>query len=100
MNATLLKSLAALVPTVMLLSGSLFLYLRTKTFPSLVQVVGTGCLLVLVLAHFSEALHLFPWMHWGVEQSVGHYLDLGSALLGFLLFPLGYLFYALNLKGY
>jgi hypothetical protein len=28
-----------------------------------------------VLTHVSEALHLFSWMHWGLEHSVGHYLD-------------------------
>ena len=47
---------------------------------------------MVVLTHVAETLHVFPWMHWGVEQSVGHYLDLGSAVLGLTLFPLGYLF--------
>jgi hypothetical protein len=35
-------------------------------------------------------------MHWGREHSVGHYLDLTSAVLGLTLFPLGYLFYAIK----
>jgi hypothetical protein len=30
---------------------------------------------MVVLTHLCEALHLFPWMHWGLENSVGHYLD-------------------------
>jgi hypothetical protein len=30
-----------------------------------------GCLVLVVVTHASEALHLFPWMHWGEEQSVG-----------------------------
>jgi len=51
---------------------------------------------VVVLAHICEALHLFPWMHWGDEHSVGHYLDLASAILGFTLFPLGYLLHVLT----
>ncbi len=34
-------------------------------------------------------------MQWGHENSVGHYLDLSSAVLGLTLFPLGYLFQAL-----
>jgi hypothetical protein len=44
----------------------------------------------------SEALRLFPWMRWGFEHSVGHYLDLWSAALGLPLIPIGYLFHALT----
>jgi hypothetical protein len=51
--------------------------------------------MVVVFAHICEALHLFPSMGWGLEHSVGHYLDFWSAVLGLLLFPLGYLFHAL-----
>jgi hypothetical protein len=50
---------------------------------------------MVVLAHICEALHLFPWTHWGLEHSVGHYLDLWSAVLGLILFPIGYLLHAL-----
>jgi hypothetical protein len=46
-----------------------------------------------VLVHVFEALHLFPWMHLGEEHSVGHYVDLSSAVLGVTLLPLGYLFH-------
>ncbi len=94
MNATLLKGLAALVPTAMLFSGSLIQFIREKIACSLLQLLGSGCLVVVVLTHICEALHLFPWMHWGFEQSAGHYLDLGSAVLGLTLFPLGYLLQA------
>ena len=51
---------------------------------------------MVVLTHVSEALQLFPWMHWGGEHSVGHYLDFTSAVLGLTLFPLGYLFHAIT----
>ena len=95
MNATLLRALAALVPMCMLFAGSIVLFVGGKTLCSLLQVVGTGCLVVVVLTHICEALHLFPSMHWGLEHSAGHYLDLSSALLGFTLFPTGYLFHAL-----
>lgn len=61
---------------------------------SLLQLVGAGCLTLVVLTHVAEALHLFPWMHWGMEHSVGHYLDLFSAIFGLMLFPLGYLLHA------
>jgi hypothetical protein len=33
-------------------------------------------------------------MHWALEHSVGHYLDLSRAVLG-LMFPVGYLVYAI-----
>jgi hypothetical protein len=98
MNVTLLKSLVALVPTLMLLSGSVFLYSRVKTSPSLAQLFGAACLLLVVLAHVCEALNVFPAMGWGSNDTVGHYLDLWSAILGFMLFPLGYLLHAIGGK--
>jgi len=91
MNATLAKALVALVPTTMLLAASVGTALRNRTRWSSLQVVGAGCLVVVVLTHVCEALHLFPWMHWGEPHSVGHYLDLGSAVLGLTLAPIGYL---------
>jgi predicted Na+-dependent transporter len=63
---------------------------------SLLQLLGAGCLVVVVLTHLSEALHLFSWMRWGDEHSVGHYLDFVSAVLGLTLFPIGYLLGALT----
>ena len=44
---------------------------------------------MVVLADFCEALLMCPWMHWGAEHSVGHYLDLGSAVFVLTLFPVG-----------
>lgn len=52
---------------------------------------------MVVITHLCEALQLFPWMHWGQEQSVGHCLDLSSAILGITHFPVGY-FHALATK--
>jgi hypothetical protein len=85
------------IPACILFSGSVVLFFRKKTVCSLLQLFGSGCLVVVVLAHVSEALHLFPWMDWGAEHSVGHYLDFGSAVLGLTLFPIGYLLHALRL---
>ncbi len=95
MNVTLLKALVALVPTCMLLAGSVVLFFREKTLWTFLQIVGAGCLVVVALTHVSEALHLFAWMQWGLEDSFGHYLDLSSAILGLTLFPIGYLLHAL-----
>jgi len=96
MNATLPKALIAFVPAGMLLSGSAVLFLRGKSGWSLLQLLGAACLMVVVLTHVCEALHLFPWMQWGLEHSVGHYLDFGSAVAGLTLFPIGYLLHALT----
>jgi hypothetical protein len=95
MNVTLLKALLALVPAGMLLSGSAaVLFFRERTVWSFLQVLGAGYLVVVVLTHISEGLHLFPWMHLGFERSLGHHLDFGSAVLGLTLFPSGYLVHA------
>ena len=96
MNAALLKGLVVLVPASMLFSGSVVLFFRGKSVCSLLQLLGAGCLVVVVLTHVCEALHLFPWMHWGLEHGVGHYLDFWSAVVGLTLFPVGYLFHALT----
>jgi len=96
MNATLFKALVGLVPVGILFVGSVFLFLRERTLGCFLQMLGAGCLVMVVLTHLCEALHLFPWMHWGQEHSVGHYLDLGSAVLGLTLCPVGYLLHVLT----
>ena len=95
MNATLSKALVALVPAGILFVGSVLLFLRERTLGSFLQPLGAGCLVMVILTHVFEALHL-PWMQWGSNHSVGHYLDLGSAVLGLTLFPIGYLLHALT----
>lgn len=96
MTATLAKSLIAFLPACMLLFGAAVLFHRGKAVGCLLQVIGAGCLVVVILTHLCEALHLFPWMQWGSEHSVGHYLDLSSAVLGLTLFPIGYLLHVLK----
>ncbi|SRR5712691_11018324 len=90
------KALVALVPACLLFFGSVVLFFRGRTLASSLQLLGAGCLVVVVLTHIAEALHLFPWMHWGLQHSVGHYLDLSSAVLGLTLFPIGYLLHGLT----
>ena len=96
MNATLSKALVALVPAGILFVGSVLLFVREKVLGSFLQLLGAGCLVMVVLTHLCEALHLFPGMQWGWGHSAGHYLDLGSAVLGLTLFPIGYLLHALT----
>ena len=95
-NTALVVGLVLLVPASLMFSGSVVLFCRGKSAWSFLQLVGAGCLVIVVLCHLSEALHLFPWMHWGLEHSEGHYLDFWSAVLGLTSFPIGYLFHALT----
>jgi|SRR5215469_3317304 len=90
-----LKSLVALAPASILLLGSAVLFLREKTFACLLQLIGAGCLVVVVLTHVFEAFRVFPSMQWGHKHGVGHYLDFWSAVLGLSLFPAGYLLHLL-----
>ena len=95
-SRALIRALIAIVPTSMMLCGALFIVRGRKTVPALLQLFGAACLVVVALAHVAEALQLLPWMHWGLERSPGHYLDLGSAVLGLTLFSIGYLIDALH----
>jgi len=52
--------------------------------------------MIVVLAHLCESVGVWPAMGWGLEHSVGHYLDLTAALLAAVLFPVGYLLSALR----
>ena len=72
------------------------LFFRGKTASCFLQVLGAGGLVVVILTHVCEALHLLPWMRWGLEDSPGHYLDLSSAIFGLKLFLIGYLLHALE----
>ena len=96
MNATLSKALVALVPAGMLFVGSVLFFLRRRTLGSFLELLGAGCLIMVVLTHICEAVYLFPWMHWGMEHSLGHYIDFVSAVLGITLFPTGFLLHALT----
>jgi hypothetical protein len=91
-----LKALVALVPALVRLAGSALLLSKVRSMAALLQLLGAACLVVVVLTHICEALGLLRWMGCGLPDSVGHYLDLGSVVLGFTLFPIGYLWHALS----
>jgi Mn2+/Fe2+ NRAMP family transporter len=90
-NAALLRTLTVLVPVSMLLVGAAVGYARRKGTAAFLQLLGAIGLVLVVLIHVLEAVHAFPWMGLGRQHSAGHYLDVGSALIGGTLFPLGYL---------
>jgi hypothetical protein len=91
-----LKVMVASVQVLLLFSGSAVLFSKTRTISALLQLLGAACLMVVVLTHICEALELLPWMGWGLPDSAGHYLDLGSAVLGLALFPVGFLWHSLT----
>jgi hypothetical protein len=97
MNVVLLKSLIAFVPAALLFSGSA-LCARKRVPYSFLQLVGAGALLLVVVSHIFEALHVFSWMQWGMEGSVGHYVDLFSAAIGITVFSIGYLLSAMVMR--
>ena len=89
-NIMLLKSILALLPAGILFTVMMRLFQRRRTLSSLLQLAGAGCLVIVVLAHLCEALGLLPWMGWGHAQSIGHYVDLSSAILGLTLLAIGF----------
>lgn len=89
MSTILGRAAVFLVPILALLAISALSYLRNKTLPPFLQLVGAGFLLVVVLAHLCEAFSVLPSMGWGKEDSPGHYLDLSSAVLGVVFFAVG-----------
>jgi succinate dehydrogenase/fumarate reductase cytochrome b subunit len=86
----LLKSFLAFLLTSILFAASIRSFNRRRKVSSFLQLLGAGCLVVVVLTHVFEALNLFPWMHWGRTNSPGHYLDLSSAVVGLTLLAVGY----------
>jgi formate hydrogenlyase subunit 3/multisubunit Na+/H+ antiporter MnhD subunit len=71
---------------------------RLKMAATLVGGIGLICLVIVVLTHVAEALHIFPSMGWGLPNSPGHYLDFVSAILGVTLIPLAFLIRRKNSK--
>jgi hypothetical protein len=84
------------VPACAILVGAAIRCAGTRALPALLQLIGAIGFMTVVAAHITEAFDLLPWMRWGQEQSPGHYLDLGSAIIGLTAFPAGYLLDALK----
>lgn len=62
---------------------------RTHATGLLLELIGAAGWAMLGVTHIFEALHVFPFMHWGIEGSPGHYLNLTSLAVGLLL-PIGF----------
>lgn len=90
MSGTFIRAAVMSVPALALLAYSVLLVLRQRTIGSALQAFGAACLMLVVLTHVAEGLNVFPWMRWGQPDSVGHYVDLCGAVLGFTLTPVGW----------
>ncbi len=94
MNTTLVRALVVLVPVLAFAVWSGSALTRTPTPGTRLRFIGAMCLVVVVLTHVAEALNALPFMHWGSPDSVGHYLDLVSAIAGVTLTASGLLLQA------
>jgi hypothetical protein len=83
----------AIVGTIVLLIcfASVLGFLKRRNRAATVQLVGSGLLLVMVLTHVAEHFRLLMAMRWGSPDSIGHYLDLVSAVGGVCLLGGGYI---------
>lgn len=90
LDVKLLKPLLALIPACLLWFGAVLSFARRKGGYRLLQLLGATCLLIVVGVHLCEALGVFPRIGLGMPNSVGHYLDLGAAVVGVTLFCIGY----------
>ena len=84
------RVIVAAIPVLIALVGSAMTFARERTGLALVQLAGAVCLLVVIFAHISEALGILPSMGWGRPNTVGHYVDLTSAITGIVLLAVGY----------
>ena len=96
MNNAAVKAFVALIPVCALFTGATIIFVRRRSMSSFLQLVGAAGLVAVILTHVFEGLRVFPRMGWGSQHSVGHYLDLLSAILAVTLFSLGYLIHAVN----
>lgn len=78
------------IPVVLVGCASIVEWARKRNLPALLQLIGAGGLLIVVLTHVAETFRLFPFMGFGRPDSIGHYLDLASAVAGLSLLFAGY----------
>ena len=79
------------IPVCIVVGASIASFAEEKTRMALMQLVGASFLLVMIFAHVSEAFGFIPSLGWGQPNTLGHYIDLISAIAGAILFPIGYL---------
>ena len=70
--------------------ASLASYAEEKNAMAFTQLAGASLLLVVIFAHVCEAFGFLASLGWGRPDTVGHYIDLVSAIAGAILLPIGY----------
>jgi len=81
-NPTLYRALLLAMPVAALLIYTASTYVYSRTAWSLLLFIGGLCFSAVVVTHIAEALRAFRAMGWGDPHSVGHYIDLTSAVAG------------------
>jgi hypothetical protein len=64
-TATLEKAVVLTVPVALLLRVSVARFARAKTLSAVLQLLGSECLVIVVLTHVAEALHVLRSMGLG-----------------------------------
>ncbi len=59
------------------------------TSPITLIAIAVACWAMVVLTHVAEVFQILPAFGWGRPTSVGHYIDLVSAIIGCTLLPAG-----------
>src|SRR5262252_1526514 len=81
MRVSLLRVAVVMAPVGILFLASTIMFARQRCMWAVLQLLGATGVVIVLLAHLCEAAQIFPWMQWGQEQSVGHYVDLSGAVL-------------------
>ena len=80
-----MKGLLALVGTFTFLGVSVSVLMTRRGVSSVLLALGCGSFAVMALTHVFEAYSLLPRLGWGKPHTVGHFIDLITALLGITL---------------
>ncbi len=70
--------------------------MRGRSTAARLLLLGAACLVVVVLTHVAEALHIFAFMGWSQPDGAGHYRDLTGTIQGCMLLAAGLLAAALD----
>src|SRR6516225_8337900 len=86
------------IPAFILFGGSIIIFSKGRNVTSLLQMIGAGGLMVVVLTHFAETFQFLPWMGWGTQHSVGHLPRPHWRCPWLGIVPLGYLIQAMKTR--
>lgn len=86
-----LKGTLALIVTFAVVVELTVRHRRLRTMGSLLQLLGAASFVVVAFSHVFEELSVFPGFGWGQSHSIGHYIDLGAAIIGLTLVFTGFL---------